>query len=329
MSVRIIAEAAMGYEGKEALALQLVRGAAAAQADVVKFQCVFPEDLVPQGHARWDFYARMVMSLDSWRNIAALARELDVRLALDVFGDRSMSIAAELKPFALKLHASDFFNRPLFESARQLAELVFLSASGIAFDEIGGRLAELDEVIQSGRMVVSTGFQAVPTPLGLAGLGRITRLRALSPQPAICFMDHTAGHSSDGTALSAMAVALGSDWLERHLTLDRALELIDWTSALTPSELKEYVAAIHRLTSACAGADFVLGPEEQAYRAKSVKKVLTRKTLSAGHVIAESDLTLLRADGAEDVILDPRQAVGRTLRGNVSALTPLRAANLA
>ncbi len=79
-----------------------------------------------------------------------------------------------------------------------------------------------------------------------------------------------------------MAMALGVDWIEKHLTISRFLEVEDYVSALEADEFADYVATIRRLEGAFGPADMALNDGEKKYRDKAVKKLIAARALQKG-----------------------------------------------
>ena len=71
----IVAEAAQGFEGDATLAHLLVKASAAANADAIKFQLVFADDLAVPEYDYYDLFEKLEMSAASWRAVRDDARD--------------------------------------------------------------------------------------------------------------------------------------------------------------------------------------------------------------------------------------------------------------
>jgi len=315
MSARVIAEVAQGYEGKPEYCHLYVKAAASAGADAIKFQVVYADDVAQPGYQYYDFYKTLEMDLAVWRGIKARAEELGVWLFTDISGERAMAIAEAITPHGIKIHSSNFFNRALIRAAFDIADKVFVSLGGIEADEIEALVGEVRSWGHEHRLALLYGFQAEPTPVENSRLARLPALKGMFPGLEIGYMDHTPGDSEDRLHVSVMALALGADWIEKHLTLSRFLEVEDYVSALEPAEFADYVASLRRLDTALGSADMELGEEERSYRDKSVKKIVAARDISAGGTLGPADILFKRTPraGAFEGIHDPAQVLGRTL----------------
>ena len=63
-------------------------------------------------------------------------------------------------------------------------------------------------------------------------------------------MDHSDGGSDDSFHLSLVAMGMGISVIEKHLTLDRSLQIEDYVSGLAPDQFKKFVELIRKYESA-------------------------------------------------------------------------------
>ena len=330
MHTKIIAEIAQGYEGKADYCSLYVRAAAKAGADAVKFQVVYADDLSEPGHEYYILYHSLELTPGAWKAVRDQATELGIGFVTDIFGQQSLAVAREIRPDGIKLHASDFFNRTLLAEAFAIAKQVFVSIGGISGEEVDKLVAEVTEAGHRDRLVMLTGFQAEPTPIDRSNLMRLATLQQRYTGVQIGYLDHAPGDSDDQAHLSVMAMSLGADWIEKHLTLSRYLELEDYVSALEPDEFARYMATLRRLDTAFGTGDIALSDEEKRYRDKSVKKLLTARRLEAGHHLELADLVFARTGrlGAFEGFHDPAAVVGKALCSALDAREPLLAKHL-
>ena len=122
MRTKIIAEAAQGYEGKVEYCDLYVKAAAKAGATAVKFQIVYADDTAEPGYQHYEFFKTLEMGVPIWQRIRALAADLDILFFADVSGERAMEVARAITPDGIKIHSSNFFNRPLIKQAFETAD---------------------------------------------------------------------------------------------------------------------------------------------------------------------------------------------------------------
>ena len=114
------------------------------------------------------------------------------------------------------------------------------------------------------------------------------------------------------------AVALGATVIEKHFTLDRALEGPDHLASLEPDELKQMVQSIRHIEVALGDGVKQPTPSEQKNRVVARKSIHLSQSLPAGHVLTEADLTMKRPGSG----ISPMQTdalVGRQLSRDLPA----------
>lgn len=324
--VYVIAEAAQGYlplrahKGALETALLLVHAARVSGADAVKFQIVYVEELAQPGNIHYDIFRRLEMTLDDWSEVREYAYDLGIDFFADVFGQRSLSVAKKIGVDGVKVHSTSFFDHQLVESVLTLGCRVYVSLSGV-------ESVELDTFIHRHsfsshpEVTLLYGFQAEPTPLDQNNLSRIPVLKEKFGLP-IGFMDHSDGAGPDFINLSVAALALGVRVFEKHITLDRELQLEDFVSGLPPKAFADYAASLRRLETAFGSPSLDLTEAEQAYREKAVKRTVAARDLSIGHSIKLSDIVLIRPEISHGA-LDLDLIVGKILKVDVESGQPI------
>ncbi len=317
MPVEIIAEVAQGYEGDAKLAQLLVRGAVRAGADAVKFQLIYADEIATPDYKYYDLFRSLEMPLEVWQTLRAETKAAGLRFYLDVYGERSLQEAVGLGVDGVKIHSSDFFNTELVRSALTDMPRVFISLGGISVTELEDFLS-LHKITTDQPVFFMYGFQAEPTPLELNNLRRIKALQERFPGYRFGFMDHSDGGSDDAMTLALLALPFGIDCIEKHISLDRSLQLEDYVSALSPENFGMFVQRVRHFEKALGTDDLALTKAEREYRDKTRKVVVARKKLAKGEAVSPEALSLKRvANASQSSIYQFEQVVGRRLLVNV------------
>ncbi len=322
-AVTVVAEAAQGYEGDVTLAHLLVRAAAEGRADVVKLQLVYADELTLPAHQHHALFKSLEMSDEEWQDVAREARGVGLGLAFDVFGPRSLDLALACGADAVKIHASDVFNHRLLADAFARAPHVYLSTGGLVVDEVEALIAR--HAPDPRRLTVLLGFQAEPTATADNHLARLGALHRRLPELALGFMDHADGASDEAEWLAVLALPYGVSLVEKHLTLDRALQLEDFVSAVDPGRFARFVERVRSAEAAVGRDDLSMTAAERGYRRKALKVVVACRDLKAGALLARDDVRLIRtrlAEGREPVV-DVDRAADRRLARGVKAGDPV------
>jgi N,N'-diacetyllegionaminate synthase len=323
--VKIIAEIAQGYEGKPDYCDYYVRAAAKAGADAVKFQIVYADDVAEPGYEYYEWFKQLEMDVSVWQNTAKTAHDLGIKMYCDVSGERALNIAKQVPLDGIKIHSSNFFNHALIKEVCDMVPQVFVSIGGAYEEEVEALVTKIEEWGHRDKLTLLYGFQSEPTPIEKSNIARLSYLKNKFSDLEVGYLDHVTGDYHEPSCISAMAVALGADWIEKHLTISRHMEVEDYVSALEPEEFKRYIETMKTLRQAVGESSFNLNEDEKLYRGKAIKKLLTLKPLKAGDVIKADDFILKRTAKLkpEEGIHDPQKILGKTLAQDLNAEEPI------
>lgn len=291
MRTEIIAEIAQGYEGNPKLAELLVKGAVVADADSVKIQLVFADELCVPTYPYYDLFKSLEMSDEVWMGLVKKVHEAGKRIYFDVYGDRSLVLARSLGADGVKISTTDFYNLPLIKQAFSDFDTVFVSTGGVPIED-------LDEMMNMyalpKKLTLMHGFQAEPTATDDNNLARIATLRSRYPGVGIGFMDHSLGSGTEAFHLPLVALGLGVSCIEKHITLDYSLQIEDYISALSVDRFGEFVKTIRAMEPALGSAELSLTSKEIEYKKRAGKVVVASRSLQVGARITESDVAMKR-----------------------------------
>jgi N,N'-diacetyllegionaminate synthase len=259
MSVLIIAEAGVNHNGSLAMARELIDAAAAAGADVVKFQ-TFDADKLVAGHARKADYQlratdanesqqemlrKLQLSPSMHRELIEHCRARGIQFLSTPFDTESADLLVSLNLDRLKIPSGEITNLPYLRHLGSLGKRLILSTGMATLQEVGEALAVLEKsgTARASITVLHCNTE-YPTPMEDVNLRAMLTLRDAFAV-AIGYSDHTLG-----IEVPTAAVALGATVIEKHLTLDRSLPGPDHKASLEPGELKAMVSAIRNIERA-------------------------------------------------------------------------------
>jgi len=321
----IIAEAAQGYEGSVDLACLLVRSAAAANSHAIKFQLVYTSDLCEKGYQYYELFQQLEMTMDEWQSVRDLAKENNLDFIADVYGPKSLEVGKEIGCDGFKLHSTTFFDNELAKAVLELDKPIYISVGGIQSDEID-IFIERNNLCNNNKVSILYGFQAEPTPIEANNLARISALRERTGLN-VGFMDHSDGSGNYAFSLSAMALGMGVNLFEKHITLDRALKLEDYVSALPPNDFTRYVKMLSDLSFAPGSPVLELSEVEQVYRSKALKRVVAAHNLESGKILSREDVRLSRP-ATPGGVYKPEQVINRQIKKSINEGQPIDISNL-
>ncbi len=322
----VIAEAGVNHNGDIDLARALIDSAAAAGADIVKFQTFVPEELVSRdarkaayqerttgaAESQLDMVRRLALAPSDYPLLADHARVRGIGFLSTPFDLPSLDLLARdmgLDP--IKLPSGEITNGPFLLATARTGARVILSTGMSTLDEVRTALgvlafgylglatpspARFAAAFASveGRAVLAAKVSLLhctteyPAPFDDVNLAAMDTLRDEFGLP-VGLSDHT-----PGIAVPIAAVARGAAIIEKHFTLDRNLPGPDHKASLTPAELAEMVIAIRQVVRAIGSAIKAPAPSEVKNMPIARKSLVARRAIRAGEVLTLEMLTAKR-----------------------------------
>ena len=237
-SVRVIAEIGENHGGDIELAARMIERAAAAGADVVKFQSYRGADVDPDDPER-DWFTQVELSDDDHRALLELARGHGVEFLSAPFSlDRARLLVEDLGLTAVKVASSEMLNFGLLDYLNGRVDAVYISTGLADLDEVRVAVDHLADVPDVTVMHCVTQY---PLADELANLNAIRTLSDALHGRQVGYSDHTIGITAP-----LLAVALGATAIEKHFTVDRSLPGTDHVLSLLPDELERMIGEIRR-----------------------------------------------------------------------------------
>ena len=297
--VHVIAEAGTNHGGAFDTARQLVDVARESGADSVKFQVIYPEGLyLPEFFVNGNYVANEVfakrkaamLSDDEWRRVADHARANGIPLSASVFDKRGLDLLDELDAPYIKIASCDLNNTPLLVEAAIRGRRLILSTGMSTLPEVARAVTA---VSQAGKfdLVLMHCVSVYPCPASQMNLSFIDALKKEFGLP-LGLSDHT-----EGSLASAIAVAKGVTWIEKHFTLDRSAVGFDHAYSMEPDMLESYIADIRASEAACSVPPEKVQTTEAGVRQRARRALYAARDISPGETISESDVLIVRPEG--------------------------------
>ena len=312
---QIIAEIAQGYEGDIKLCERFVKLAKQCGADGVKFQIFEAEELCLPNYKYYDLFKNLYIQPEDWKTIITLCNEIGIDFYADIFGTTTLSWMLDCKIGGIKIHSTDLKNYTFLNELKNKNIKIIVGVGGSTLPEIEKAVKYLGE----NEIIIMSGFQAEPNLIEDIELNKIQIIKK-QIGTKVGYTDHIEVTNPLTKSLSAMAVLLGADYIEKHLTIERdELQLEDYISALNPVEFKEMVKMIRDVDQFPNpnNNEFCLTEREKIYRKSSKKVILASIDLESGTVISEKDIVMLRTGEEYDNLLDIEEIIGKTVLVNI------------
>ncbi len=243
MPVFVIAEIGINHNGSLALAKKMIDGACFAGCDAVKFQKRTPELCVPreQWHVERDtpwgrmsyieYRQRMEFGFEEFAEIDRHCRERGIIWFVSCWDEAAVDFIAQFDPPLYKAASASLTDHRLLQKMRQTGKPLMIS-TGMSTPE------EIEQAVKAtgtDNLLIAHSTSSYPCKPEELNLRMIQTLKQRFPNNPIGYSGHEIG-----LAPSWAAVALGATFLERHLTLDRAMWGTDQAASVE-------VMGMHRL----------------------------------------------------------------------------------
>lgn len=318
----IIAEAGVNHDGNIEKAKELVRAAAYAGADIVKFQTFSAKKLVtPEAikakyqinqtgldETQYEMLKKLELSDDDHKVIKAFSENLNIEFLSSAFDEGGLKFLAELGVKRIKIPSGEITNKPYLQQAGDIGHPIILSTGMSTLADIEGAISVLLESGVRREMITllhcNSQYPTQPQDVNLSAMNTI----GAAFNTKYGYSDHT-----EGIEIPIAAVAMGACVIEKHFTLDSSAAGPDHSSSIEPETFKKMVAAIRNVERALGTS--IKEPSASEFENLGVvrKSLVASRDITKGERFASHDLSAKRPGGGispmriDDVI--GRQAV--------------------
>jgi N-acetylneuraminate synthase len=232
----IIAEIGLNHNGDIKLAKKLIDAAALAGCDAVKFQKRTPELCVPPAQrdvpreTPWgimtylEYRHRIEFGEPEYAEIDRYCREKGIIWFASCWDEPSVDFIERFAPACYKVASASLTDAPLLDHTRTTGRPIIISTGMSTIEEIDDAVARLDP----DRLLIAhatSTYPCAPEELNLRMIGTL-RQRYNAP---VGYSGHEVGLQT-----TCAAVTLGACFVERHITLDRAMWGSDQAASIEP-----------------------------------------------------------------------------------------------
>lgn len=251
--VYIIAEIGINHNGSLDIARNLIDEAAEAGCSAVKFQKRTPELCVPRD--QWDVerdtpWGRMTymeyrhkveFSFVEYVEINRHCRERGIDWFASCWDELSVDFIEQFDPPLYKAASASLTDHALLSKMKSTGKPLIISTGMSTMAEI----VEAVEAIGTDNLLIAHSTSSYPCPLDELNLRMIPTLKDLFPNTPIGYSGH-----ETGLATTVAAAAIGACFVERHITLDRAMWGSDQAASVEPTGLHRLIKDIRAIEEA-------------------------------------------------------------------------------
>jgi N-acetylneuraminate synthase len=266
----IIAEIGINHNGDVRLAKKLIDAAALAGCDAVKFQKRTPELCVPIEQrdvirdTPWglmtylEYRHRLEFGQQEYAEIDRYCREKDIAWFASCWDEPSVDFMEKYDPVCYKIASASLTDDRLLRFFQQTGRPAILSTGMSTMDEIRHAVGLLSQ----DRLLIAHATSSYPCPPGELNLRMIQTLQREFGCP-IGYSGHEVGLQT-----TLAAVVLGACFVERHITLDRAMWGSDQAASVEPHGFTRLVRDVRVIERALGDGVKKLYESEMAVRAR-------------------------------------------------------------
>ncbi len=244
--IYMIAEIGINHNGSLEIAKRLIDVAKSAGCDAVKFQKRTPEKCVPAemrdkmrdtpwGYIPYlEYRYKVEFPLEAFQQIDNYCRAQKIDWFVSCWDPDSVAFMQQFRTPCIKVPSASLTDRELLEAIRDTGHPVMLSTGMSNMDQINAAV----KLLGTKNLLLAHATSTYPCPKQELNLRMITTLREMFDCP-IGYSGHEVG-----LATTLAAIALGASFVERHITLDRAMWGSDQAASIEPQGLKRLVKDI-------------------------------------------------------------------------------------
>jgi len=224
--VYIIAEIGINHNGSLKHAKELIKNASDIGCDAVKFQKRTPELCVPK--AQWnleretpwgrityiEYRHKVELSNADYKEIDRYCRELGISWFASCWDEPSVDFINQFDPPLFKAASASLTDHKLLKKKLAMGKPLIISTGMSTMEEITAAV----NAIGKENLLIAHSTSTYPCPVSELNLRMITTLKNLYPEVPIGYSGHEVG-----LAPTVAAITLGATFIERHITLDRAM----------------------------------------------------------------------------------------------------------
>lgn len=310
----IIAEAGVNHNGSLERAREMVKAAARAGADYVKFQTAVPElvisSIAPKAEyqkettgaeeSQLEMCKAIHLPLSDYKELKELCEEEGIGFMSTPFDLVSVDLLADLGQDWFKIPSGEITNLPYLRKVAATGTPVIMSTGMSMPEEIEAALKVLTgSGLKKKDIILLHCNTEYPTPMADVNLLAMKEMaRRFGVRTG--YSDHT-----QGIEVPIAAAALGACVIEKHFTLDRNLPGPDHKASLEPQELAAMVRAVRNVEQALGTGEKKVSASEAKNKPIARKSIVAARYIKAGEVFTEENLAVKRpGDGISPMLWD-------------------------
>ena len=290
----IIAEIASAHEGQPKLALEIARHAVRTGADAIKFQIFKRDQLLTKTNPYFDEFGEIEIAPKKWASILKQFSNESIDIIIEPYDLESFQLVEQFEfVHGYKIPAANTGDTGLLKLAIKSGKPLYLGVGGAKWKEI----KQVASLLQGTDVTLMCGFQNFPTKLEDSKLFQLQQIKDEFGYP-VGYADHVDAEEKEmARMLPSLAVSMGAEVIEKHITDDRTRKGRDHYSALNPDEFKSFVRLLRSLPDIIGvKQEWRLSEAEMKYRKFTKRQAVASREIAAGKELDLIDIAFKRTN---------------------------------
>lgn len=238
------------------------------------------------GHTYGEHRAALELSDEDHYEVYKYAKSLSLDFVETLCAKGCLSLLKLFQPDYLKVASRDLTNLPLLEAMAETKIPIILSTGMAGKKELDDAL----DIISKYHSEISIlhCVSQYPTQPDNLNLRTITYLKEHYGKYHIGFSDHTIGISAP-----IVAIGMGAEIIEKHVTIDRRMKGTDQAGSLGPDGVNRMVRDIRIAEHWLGKKELYIDACVESSKIKLERSIATKYAMKVGDTILEEDLHLL------------------------------------
>lgn len=251
--VFVIGEIGINHNGNVDIAKRIIAGAKHAGCDAVKFQKRTPEICTPKDQwnierdTPWgrmtyiDYRHKVEFGKNEYAEIDQYCKEVGMMWFASCWDEEAVDFIEQFNPQLYKTASASLTDFSLLEKHKKLNKPVMISTGMSTMEQIKKTVSFMDQ----NNLLIAHATSTYPCKNEELNLKMIETLKIKYPEIPIGYSGHEVG-----LAPTWAAVALGACFVERHITLDRAMWGTDQAASVEVGGMERLVGNIRDIERA-------------------------------------------------------------------------------
>lgn len=299
----IIAEVGVNHNGNIQIAKELIREAAFAGADVVKFQSYNTDLLVTKdapkaeyqltshsdNNSNYQMLKELELSRDDHIILIDECKKYEIEFLSTAFDIESLNFLIKLNMKRIKIPSGEITNLPLLQHISSFDMPVILSTGMADIEEIKDAVEVLlSNKLSKKNLSILHCTSQYPAKFNEINLLAIKTLKSRFGVE-VGYSDHTIGIEA-----SIAAVALGAGVIEKHITLDKNLTGPDHKASIEPGRFKDMILAIRNIEIGLGDGNKKPSLAEIEMRDIARKSLVAKKFIAKDEILSKENVAVKR-----------------------------------